>query len=79
MVGALRLDKIIFPGGYRVLYTNVMYKTVLTNCGWYAVETLSYLIHGRLRRSLHTQKAIVKIIVWEEKCAAGAKKMKYTS
>ena len=31
-----------------------------TNCNWDAAETLSFLIHGRLRHSLHMHKTLYK-------------------
>ena len=61
LVGALRLGYIIFTGGYRALYTkSYMYaQNASTKCDWDAAETLSYLIRGRLRRSLHMHKTLV--------------------
>ena len=73
LIGALRLGYVIFTGGYRALYTHA--QNASTNCDWDAAETLSYLIHGRLRRSLQMHKTFITRNVWEEKCAAGAKKM----
>ena len=83
VVGALRLDKIIFPGGYRVLYTIVMYKTRLTNCG-----NSQWLVRGRnfiifdsraaTALSIHAQNAYKKKCVGR-KMRRRCEKMKYKS